>query len=400
MRIKKRWIVLVATAAVAVWYFFFRQDSNNRPLSQSDFTFATVEQRTIRSTVSANGNVNPVNVVMVGAQVSGIIDKIYVDFNDRVTQGQLLAEIDKSTIMEELNSNRARVAQAEAAYKLALRNLERAQELFSAGYTAKLELDQAEVEYANSEANLVSARSALNRSEINLGYADIRSPVSGVVISRDVETGQTIAASFTAPTLFRIAEDLSKMQIQTSVSEADIGVIKAGQKVEFTVDAFPLQTFNGKVEQIRLNPTTEQNVVVYNVIIRIDNPDGKLLPGMTAFVEVETRGAKDAPSLPIRAFQFRPDESLKEHMTEQPGRPAVGEAFIWVLDGNSIKPIKIRRGLSDGAFTEVITTELSVGDKVITDHNPGKKSKSANASGSNKPRQGGPGGPGVGGMRM
>jgi len=394
MKIRKRYVALAIVAGIAGWWFFFREGRGARSLQAADFTFAEVESRSIKSAVSANGNVNPVNVVQVGAQVSGIIDKIYVDFNDRVSKGQMLAEIDKSAILQELGANKARVAQAEAAYRLARLNKQRAQELYNAGYVARLELDQAEVDYANSDANLVSAKSALNRSEINLGYADIRSPVSGVVISRDVEKGQTIASSFTAPTLFRIAEDLSKMQIGTSVSEADIGVIKAGQKVNFTVDAFPLQTWSGKVEQIRLNPTTEQNVVVYNVIIAIDNPDGKLLPGMTAFVEIETKEAKDAPALPVRALQFRPDDSLREHMAEQVGRPAVGEAFVFALSDGKIKPVRVRRGLSDGAYTEIITDELSVGDKVIVDHNSsGRRSapRQVGGGGNNRPQNRGGG---------
>ena len=284
--------------------------------------------------------------------------------------------------------------QAKAKYDLAKLNKNRIEELFNSGYIAKVELDQAQTELTSSEADYISATSNYERSKRNMEYARITSPVSGVVISKDVEEGQTIASSFSAPTLFTIAEDLKKMQIEASISEADIGNIKKGQNVDFTVDAFPLETFRGVVDQVRLKPTTEQNVVIYNVIIKIDNKDNKLLPGMTAFVEINTQEKDNVKTLDNITLQYRPDDILIDKVIYPENKKLnVGEGFVYKYDDktNTITAIKVKKGITNGSITEIISDELSNNDKVISDFNyEGKKQTKTN---SNNQRRRGPGGP-------
>ena len=360
------------------------------------FDYATVSKQDIKSVVSATGAINPVNVVSVGAQVSGMVDKIYVDYNDKVRDGQLLAQIDKSLLIEDINATNAKLAQAKARYELAKLDKSRTEELFNAGYVARLELDQAITDFASAEAEFVAAKADNERSKRNIEYADIKSPVSGVVISKDVEEGQTIASSFSAPTLFTIAEDLTKMQIEASISESDIGNIKKGQKVDFTVDAFPLDTFHGVVDQVRLNPTTDQNVVIYNVIIKIDNKDGKLLPGMTAFVEINTLEKDDVTALENYVLQFKPDDLLRSYVVyPEDKKLAVNESFVYMFDEakNAVVAVKVKKGITNGVVTEIVESPVKVGDRVISDFlyegdlKP-KKEKSGNQGG--RPRGGPP----------
>ena len=368
---KKRFFYLIL---IFVLFFilksFLFSSSKEIKLKKGNFEFSKVVVRDINSQVSATGAVNPVNVVSVGAQVSGIVDKIYVDYNDQVKLDQLLAEIDKSLLIEDINSTKAKMMQAKAKYDLAQLNKDRIEELYKAGYIAKVELDQAETELTSAKADYISSVSNYERSKRNMEYARITSPVSGVVISKDVEEGQTIASSFSAPTLFTIAEDLSKMQIEASISEADIGNIKKGQSVDFTVDAFPLETFKGVVDQVRLNPTTDQNVVIYNVIIKIDNKDNKLLPGMTAFVEINTIEKKDVKALENITLQYRPDSALSSKIIyPEKVKLEVGEGYVYVYDevNNLLKAIKVKKGITDGVFTEIVSDELKDGDLVVAE---------------------------------
>ncbi len=363
-------------------------------LKPANFEFSKITRGDVKSKVSATGIVNPVNVVSVGAQVSGIIDKIYVDYNDKVKNGQLLAEVDKSLFIEDVNSSEAKMTQAKAKYELAKLNKERIEQLYNAGYIAKVELDQAATELTSSQADYTSAVSNLERSKRNMDYTKITSPVSGVVISKGVEEGQTIASSFSAPTLFTIAEDLKKMQIEASISEADIGNIKKGQSVDFTVDAFPLETFKGYVDQVRLNPTTEQNVVIYTVIIKIDNKDNKLLPGMTAFVEVNTQEQNDVKILDNITLQFKPEDALREKVVYPEDKTLnAGEGFVYTYDDTTktINAIKIKKGITNGSITEIISDELNENDPVITDFNFEGNAKS-NKSNAPTIRIRGPGG--------
>ena len=368
---KKKFFILVIILLVVYLIFklFFGGDGS-LSLRPDFFEFSKISRQDIRSSVSATGTVNPVNVVSVGAQVSGIVDKIYVDYNDNVKVGQLLAEIDKALLIEDINSTEAKMMQAKAKFDLATLEKNRTEELFNAGYIAKYELDQAVTDLASAEADYIAAKANNERSKRNIEYAEIKSPVSGVVISKDVEEGQTIASSFSAPTLFTIAEDLTKMQIEASISEADIGNIRKGQDVSFTVDAFPLETFHGKVNQVRLNPTTDQNVVIYNVIIDIDNKDEKLLPGMTAFVEIDTLKKDDVMSLENYVLQFKPDSALQSYIIYPENKKlAVDETFIYVFDPDTktIKAFKIKKGITNGVFTEISSDELKEGDTIISD---------------------------------
>ena len=370
--INKKKVLIWTVGAVLVFgiYKLFFGRNKTLTLKPELFEFAKLSYQDVHSSVSATGKINPVNVVSVGAQVSGIIDKIYVDYNDDVKTGQLLAQIDKSLLIEDINSTEAKMAQAKARHDLAKLDKDRTEALFNEGYIAKLELDQAITDLTSAEADYIAARANNERSKRNIEYAEIKSPVSGVVISRDVEEGQTIASSFSAPTLFTIAEDLTKMQIEASISEADIGNIKKGQNVDFTVDAFPVETFHGVVDQVRLNPTTEQNVVIYNVIIKIDNKEGKLLPGMTAFVDVDTLRKNNVLTVENYVLQFKPDEALQSYIIYPEDKSLLpNETFVYTFKkgDKDIKAVKIVKGITNGAITEITSSELKDGDIVISD---------------------------------
>ena len=392
---KKVIVGALVIGACYVGYRAFFGGAKELSLNANLFEYSKVSVQNIRSTVSATGTINPVNVVSVGAQVSGMIDKIYVDYNDKVKTGQLLAQVDKALLIEDINSTNAKMMQAKAKYDLAELDKNRTEQLFNAGYIAKLELDQAVTDLASAKADYIAAKAENERSKRNIEYAEIKSPVSGVVISKDVEEGQTIASSFSAPTLFTIAEDLTKMQIEASISEADIGNIKKGQDVSFTVDAFPLETFHGTVDQVRLNPTTEQNVVIYNVIIKIDNKDGKLLPGMTAFVEIDTLKKDDVMALENYVLQFKPDNVLQSYVIYPENRKLeANESFVYRFDAKEkvVYADKIAKGISNGVFTEISSPELKVGDSVIADflYEGDAKPKQAEKSSSSSSRRRGP----------
>lgn len=367
---KKKIILLFLVLFLFLIFKVFLGGEKSLSLKSELFEFSKLSKQNIRSSVSATGTINPVNVISVGAQVSGIVNKIYVDYNDKVKNGQLLAEIDKALLIEDINATNARMMQAKAQFDLATLEKNRTEELFNAGYIAKLELDQAVTDLATAEANYIAAKADNERSKRNIGYAEIKSPVSGVVISKDVEEGQTIASSFSAPTLFTIAEDLTRMQIEASISEADIGNIKKGQNVNFSVDAFPLETFTGVVDQVRLSPTIDQNVVIYNVIIKIDNKDGKLLPGMTAFVEIDTLKKDDVVALENYVLQFKPDDELASYIIYPEDKNlAVDEGYVYAFNPKDkvIKALKVKKGITNGVFTEITSSDLKEGDKVIAD---------------------------------
>lgn len=367
---KKKIILLLLILFLFLIFKLFFGGEKSLSLKSELFEFSKLSKQNIRSSVSATGTINPVNVISVGAQVSGIVNKIYVDYNDKVKNGQLLAEIDKALLIEDINATNARMMQAKAQFDLATLEKNRTEELFNAGYIAKLELDQAVTDLATAEANYIAAKADNERSKRNIGYAEIKSPVSGVVISKDVEEGQTIASSFSAPTLFTIAEDLTRMQIEASISEADIGNIKKGQNVNFSVDAFPLETFTGVVDQVRLSPTIDQNVVIYNVIIKIDNKDGKLLPGMTAFVEIDTLKKDDVVALENYVLQFKPDDELASYIIYPEDKNlAVDEGYVYTFNTKDkvIKALKVKKGITNGVFTEITSSDLKEGDKVIAD---------------------------------
>ena len=338
----------------------------------------------IVSSVTATGTVNAVTTVLVGTQVSGTIKTIYVDFNSPVKKGQLITQIDPATFEAQVGqakanlfSAKANLEKAEATLIDAKRTMNRNRELFSKGLIARSDFDTAETNYETARASVSAAKAeiaqneaALKYAETNLQYTRILSPVDGIVISRNVDVGQTVAASFQTPTLFTIAQDLTKMQIDTNVDEADIGKITVGQTVDFTVDAHPEITFKGTVWQIRNAPIIVQNVVTYDVVIKVDNPELKLKPGMTANVSIITAIKKKVLRIPNAALRFIPPE--KETKGKVPKGPG-----IWILEKGKPQRIPIEAGISDGNYTEVISGVLKEGQEVIIESLVNKKEQPA-----------------------
>lgn len=370
------------------------------------FRAEKVSRGDIRASVTAAGTMNAVVTVLVGTQVSGTIKQLFVDYNSIVKKGQLLAQIDPALQQAKveqarasLQSAKANVEKSEAALLDTKRTLERNQALLAGNYIARSELDTAETNYRSATAQLnvaraqvEQARAALQVEETNLHYTRILSPVDGIVISRNVDIGQTVAASFQTPTLFNIAQDLTRMQIDTNVDEADIGRILVGQPVQFFVDAYPDTTFHGKVAEIRNAPTTVQNVVTYIVVIKVDNPDLKLKPGMTANVSIITATKTDAIKIPNAALRFKwtaekaADRGKTGESAKKPdivkNAPAIKTQALWILDNDKPRRIQITPGISDGNFTEVISGDLKEGDSVIIEALGGaKKSGSAGIGG-------------------
>jgi HlyD family secretion protein len=373
---------------------------------QPKFDTAPVERGSLLSRVTASGTLSALVTVQVGSQVSGRIQKLLVDYNTVVKKGQLLAVLDPQLFEAAVNqsranlaSARANVAKAEVEVRQTQRQLARMRSLAEQKLISESDLDVAQSAADTAQAQAESARAivlqaqaSLHQAQINLQYTSIYSPIDGVVISRSVDVGQTVAASLQAPTLFTIAEDLRKMQVDTSVAEADIGKLTASQSASFTVDAFPGERFRGKVRQIRNAPQTVQNVVTYNVIIDVENPELKLRPGMTANVEVVADSRDEALKVANAAFRFRPPAEL---VGDKKGKPEKGEATtfkskpedpsqktVWVLRNDKPEPVKLKTGITDGKFTEVVDGELREGDQIITAYNsPDKKAGTGAPSG-------------------
>lgn len=376
---------LLLISAGAVWWFIPGKSN-----TEARYVTANVERGGLIQTVSANGTLNPVKLVNVGSQVSGIVKKLHVDFNDRVTAGQILLELDPSLTQAQLEQSLANVANAEAQLELATANEARARGLFAQEYVTRQELEQSVQALKSARAQLALAHAQAARDRTNRSNTVIRSPVSGVVVSREVDTGQTVAASLQAPILFKIAQDLSKMQIDTSYAEADVGAIHVGQPATFRVDAFPNRSFRGEVHQVRLNPTTQQNVVTYNVVVAVDNPDQKLMPGMTAYVNITVAQRQDVLMLPNAALRFRPADA-----TGRPGKPqgdnkpnpgrgkdkadSTSMGTVYVLENSQPKPLRVAVGITDNRFTEVVGDEIKEGAAVIVEDRqpPAKASASA-----------------------
>ena len=373
-----KWIVgLIVIAAVGYYINSHLQGSQQG----GRFVTAAVDHGDIQQFVSASGTLNPVKLVNVGTQVSGVVKALHADFNDKVTENQVLAELDPSLLNAQLEQSQAALDSANAALKLADANYKRELALFNQRYVARADLDQAVQAKEAAEAQVQTAKAQVERDKVNLGYAVIHSPVSGVIISRQVDVGQTVAASFQTPTLFTIAQDLTKMEIDTSMSEADIGSIREKMPVRFTVDAFPGRQFDGNVRQVRLNPTNVQNVVTYNVVIDVENDDLTLLPGMTAFVTLIEAEHKDVLRVPNAALNFKlSDKKIDRTAQMKTDAPKDDTHGIYVLQDGAPVRVKIKIGISDGKYTEVIGDELKEGDLVITEDTKAVKqaSKSSN----------------------
>lgn len=360
---KKKWIaggLIVMALAGGIYYF----KSGPKTLTPSDFEMTAVDVGRISKEVTASGKIQPINTVAVGTQVSGIVEKVLADYNDEVEKGQLLAMLDTSVLVQNTKDTKARLDLANAKMKVAELNHQRYQKLFKDKLIAKATLEEAEVELASAEAEVLSAEASYAKAQREFNYASIVSPVSGTVISKEIEQGQTVASSFQTPTLFQIAEDLSKMQIEASIAEADIGMIVPKMPVTFTVDAYPNDVFNGMIKQIRLSPTEEQNVVMYTVVIEVDNSSRKLLPGMTAFVNVQIQELKDALRLPTTALQFKPNAEVRQFMDKQMFQLDSDQSIVYRFENGRVVPVVIRRGLSDTSYVQVLEG-LKAGDRVI-----------------------------------
>jgi HlyD family secretion protein len=360
-------IIVIAIAVPAV--LLFRSKGN-----EINFRTEKIIRGDIEMAVTATGTVNPVTTVLVGTQVSGTIKNIYVDFNSPVKKGQLIARIDPALFEAQVNQARANLLLAKANLEKAQatsvdakRTMERNKELLSKNLIAQSDFDTAETNYETAEASVSAAKSqvaqseaALSSAETNLYYTKIVSPVDGIVVSRNVDVGQTVAASFQTPTLFSIAQDLTKMQIDTNVAEADIGNVKVRDDVEFTVDAYPDTTFKGKVSQVRNAPIIVQNVVTYDVVIQVDNPELKLKPGMTANVSIIVSIKKDVLKIPNAALRLRTVEKVKTAV-QQTG------AGVWILEQEKPKRIPVSLGISDGNYTELVSGNIKEGQEVIVE---------------------------------
>jgi len=380
--IKKIILLIILLGLAGGAFYYYKKRTTLQP--EQLYRLQEITQGDVAQSVSANGTLNPVTLISVGAQVSGRVSKLYVDFNDHVEKGQILLELDDALFTSQIAQSEGNVRNMQASVELAQANEARIRSLFAQEYVSKQELDQAVQALKSARAQLDTAHGQLRRDKTNQSYSVIRSPVSGVVVDRVVDVGQTVAASFQTPTLIKIAQDLSKMQIDSSFAEADIGKIKVGQKAKFSVDAFQNRNFDGLVKQLRLNPTITTNVVTYDVVISVDNPEQILLPGMTAYVNIMVAKHDNVLLAPNAALRFRPkqDESqtAKATLTEGPsqsqrggkkkaGQEDLSSGKVYVIRDGKLSPIRVSVGISDGRFTEITSDDLKINDKVIVGEN-------------------------------
>jgi HlyD family secretion protein len=354
-------VLAVLAIVLGAWLFLDRQGLETK------YRLSSAKIGDVTQAVSANGTLNPVVLVNVGTQVSGTVKKLHVDFNDHVTAGQILLELDPALLMAQVRQDEANVNNAKASLELAEANEARARTLWQQDSIAKQEVDTAVQAHKSARAQVDQTTAQLAKDRTNLGYSVIRSPVAGVVVNRAVDLGQTVAASFQTPTLFLIAQDLRKMQIDSSFAEADIGNIKVGQPVQFTVDAFPEQAFSATVRQVRLNPTTQQNVVTYDVVVAVDNPDQILMPGMTAYVNVVVAQHKDVLLVPNAALRFKPVEGAQEIVRAKPAeeKSQGTSGTVFLLEQKRLRAIPVRLGISDGRFTEILSGDIKDRDPLV-----------------------------------
>lgn len=365
MKIKKRFVITALVAIAVIGGTITSSAIKNRV----HYETTPITQCTITQVVEASGTINPVNTVSVGSTVSGLIKAIYVDYNSIVKKGQLLAQIDPANFEAAVQQNQAQINSAEsdmakiqAVTEMSRKTYSRYKNLYKKNFIAKSELDQAESDYLSNLAQIGAARAKINQARAsyktamtNLGYTKIIAPVDGTIISREIDLGQPVAASFQAPELFSIAQDLTKMQIEVNVSEADIGKVKEGQQVTYTLDGYPDRLFYGKVTQVRISPTTVSNVVTYSVIVGVDNKDLTLKPGMTANVSIITSKSEDVLCAPSVALKYTPETDGKKYQSQG----------LWILANKKPQRIDIETGASDDTNIEVKSDKIKVGDKVI-----------------------------------
>ena len=417
------WVILgIVVVAIAAIFIVNKSKSANKELV---IRTHAVAEYTVENTVTATGTIEPVETVEVGTQVSGKVEKIYVDFNDVVKKGELLAELDKLTLTQSVSRAKASLTSAESQLNYAKLTYDRTKQLFEANAATLASFQEAQNTYTQAQMNKKNAQASYDQALVDLGYAEIYSPIDGIVLDRAVEVGQTVAASFSTPTLFTLANDLTKMQVEADVDEADIGQVKVEQKVTFTVDAYMNDVFDGTVNQIRMQPTTTSNVVTYTVIISAPNPDLKLFPGMTASVTIVTE-EQTGLAVPAEAFNFTPGEQVLKAIRKadkpdgqrpeppQGERPQMDEqqaasmSMVWLKKGDDMMPRPVRVGMSDGAY-KIVEQGLQAGDSVVlsaqyvvkekakkTGENPcmpGPPGRNNKNNSSNKNSGGGPGGP-------
>jgi HlyD family secretion protein len=387
---KKKKIAIIAAAVVVLVGAILILKTCKKSDQQFSIETAKVTRSNISNTVTATGTIQAIKTVAVGTQVSGVVSKLYADFNSHVKRGQLLAEIDKAPLLSSLESSQAQLDNAQAELNYQTSNYNRIKALFDKKLVSQYEYDQALYTYSSAKASMKTAQTNYDKSKINLDYATIYSPIDGVVLNRAVDEGQTVAASFSTPTLFSIANDLTQMQVEANIDEADIGQVKVGQKVEFTVDAFSDIKFAGEVTEIRLQPTTTNNVVTYTVIVKAPNPDLKLMPGMTANIVIMVEEANNVLIASAKALRFKPDQNVmaayltslsaneKEgQLPPQEGAPADSakgqlppaqftdqDTVVWVINGKDIHPRKVKTGITDGVNIEIISG-LEEGDELV-----------------------------------
>lgn len=358
---KKKALVIAAVAAIAtlaVWLL-----SGGKKEEKITFDTAAVAPANIMNSITATGTIEPVTSVTVGTQVSGIVSKLFVDYNSVVKKGQVIAELDKTNLMSQLNTAKTQLATAQSQLNYQTANYKRYKTLFEKGLVAADDFDNAKLSYTQAKEQIVSAKEEVQRAQTNLGYATITSPIDGVVLSKSVEEGQTVAASFSTPELFTIAQDLTNMQVVADVDEADIGDVKEGERVSFTVDAYPDDTFEGEVKQVRQEATTTNNVVTYEVVISAPNADLKLKPGLTANVTIYTAERKGVLSVPSKALRFTPQKETVGKMKIVDAANAKNK--VWTIEGNSIVAHKVNIGMTDGTNTQIVGG-IAEGAKVVT----------------------------------
>ena len=382
MNRRKSIITIAAVALVALIGILVRQVAFAK--EPAEYRFGAVTRGDMKATVSATGTLNAVTTVSVGTQVSGQVSELLVDYNDQVKKGQLLARIDPTLALQAVTDAQANLEKSQAQAVQASRDFKRNRELMDAGLVARSEYEQTQSGSEVAQAGVKSARIALDRARQNLAYTSIYAPIDGVVVERNVQQGQTVAASLSAPQLFLIANDLSQMEILAQVGESDIAQIKQGQTTEFTVQALPNRTFPGTVKQVRLQSTTQDNVVNYTVVVGVANPRAQLLPGMTARVNFLTKSAENVLKVPNAALRFKPVGSVV------PGRPTRRQGTIYILDAKGTpQPIKVQTGITDGTTTEVRGDTVKEGMKVITGTLGAGQQQTAQSTTSASPFQGG-----------
>lgn len=358
---KKIGFIIAAVAAIILAFWLL---SGNKKKHEISFSTEKVAVTNIQNSITATGTIEPVTSVTVGTQVSGIVSKLYVDYNSNVKKGQVIAELDKTNLISQLNAAKANQNTAQSSLDYQQANYNRYKNLYDKGLVSADEFEQANLAYVQAKNQVASAREEVQRAQTNLGYATITSPIDGVVLSKSVEEGQTVASSFSTPELFVIAQDLTNMRVIADIDEADIGGVMEGQRVSFTVDAFPDDAFEGSVTQVRQQATTESNVVTYEVVISAPNNDLKLKPGLTANVTIYTLEKNGVLAVPNKALRFMPNDAI---LTEgQTIEDVEAQTKVWTLEGSVFKAHAVQTGTSNGTLTEIVSG-ISENTEVLTD---------------------------------